>query len=220
MLSDLFSHRVLVEHMSNEELTGMLYPEERESLKALTGKRLREFTLGRLCAHKALAHLGIYDFPILVGKTREPLWPQGVFGSISHCGGDCIVAVSNDDCIAGVGVDIEKAVPLDEDVADMVCTTNDKDRLTMQTPSAPAYAETLIFSAKESVYKCLFPVTKTFFEFRDVEITLARREHEFSVEILRPDIRRLIEPLRLRGRFYCADGRIYTGLELEKPAFP
>ncbi len=220
MLRYLFSHRVLVEHMSNEQLTDTLYLEERESLRSQTETRLQEFTLGRLCARKALARLGIRRYPVGIGKYREPLWPQGISGSISHCGNYCSVAVSNDERIASVGIDIERHEPLEKDVTDMVCTKNEKLRLAAQLPPIPAYAETVIFSAKESVYKCLFPITKNFLEFSDVEITLAEGENEFSVKMLRPEIRGLIEPFRLRGRFYCANGLIYTGLELEKPGFP
>lgn len=220
MLSHLFSHRVLVEHMSDAQLTDTLYLEERKSLRSQRETRLQEFTLGRLCARKALARLGIRGHPIGIGKNREPLWPHGITGSISHCGNYCIVAVSSDERIASVGVDIERHEHLQKDITDMVCTTNEKRWLATPSPCIPACAETLIFSAKESVYKCLFPITKTFLEFSDLEITLVGGENEFRVDMLRPEICRLIEHFRLRGRFYCANGFIFTGLELEKPVLP
>ena len=49
-------------------------------------KRQAEFLCGRIAAHEAMRRLGIeyWRAPIGIGRSREPLWPHGVAGSISH----------------------------------------------------------------------------------------------------------------------------------------
>ena len=48
-------------------------------------KRLADFSTGRYCAMKALEQIGIQNVIIPIGKDREPIWPEGIVGSISHC---------------------------------------------------------------------------------------------------------------------------------------
>lgn len=56
-------------------------------------KRQAEYYHGRLCARRALQSIGIHDFTVHTGKQREPVWPPGVIGSISH-NGEFAVAVA------------------------------------------------------------------------------------------------------------------------------
>jgi hypothetical protein len=57
-------------------------------------RRRAEFAAGRACARAALRRLGINGWPLLVGSKREPLWPAGVVGSITHTDGLVAAAVS------------------------------------------------------------------------------------------------------------------------------
>ena len=84
----LFPAGVVAVTATSKMLHGILYPEEAASIKRAVPKRWREFTAGRLCAREALRRLGIERHPILVGEHREPLWPSGVVGTLSHCD-DC-----------------------------------------------------------------------------------------------------------------------------------
>lgn len=71
----------------------------------------------------------------------------------------------------------------------------------------------LVFSAKESVYKCYFPVVRRVLEFHDVEIELALdspRGGVFTARVLPGPA-----PMsRLHGRFARDDVRVYTGVTL------
>ena len=61
---------------------GELFPEEVVHLDKAIASRRREFAAGRACAREALAKLGLPPVPILRGEKREPLWPQGIVGSL------------------------------------------------------------------------------------------------------------------------------------------
>ena len=61
----------------------------------------------RTCARIALGRLGLPPAPLLSGPKREPLWPDGVVGSITHCDGYRAVAVARADQLASIGIDAE-----------------------------------------------------------------------------------------------------------------
>ena len=47
--------------------------------------RKRQFLAGRSCAHVALSYFEVGKQPILRNSnTREPLWPDGFIGTITH----------------------------------------------------------------------------------------------------------------------------------------
>jgi 4'-phosphopantetheinyl transferase EntD len=67
-------------------LAGELFAEEASLLgPGSVEKRWREFAAGRSCARKALAASGHAPVAVLQGAGREPVWPQGIVGSITHC---------------------------------------------------------------------------------------------------------------------------------------
>ena len=73
-------------------------------------KRQAEFLAGRFLRQAALKLLGRPSVPIGIGNKREPVWPPGISGSISHSHGIC-VSMATLDSEAMVGVDIEKIEP-------------------------------------------------------------------------------------------------------------
>ena len=72
-----------------------ILPEEHAAAESFgSQKRRDEFKLGRRCAHKALSRFGLESEPILRNfETREPCWPNSVWGSISHSAGFAAAAV-------------------------------------------------------------------------------------------------------------------------------
>ena len=141
---------------------------ERPATARMSPQRLREFTQGRAEARAALGALGAPTGPLPMGTDRAPIWPPGYVGSISHAGDIAVAAVASRGQIAAVGVDLEPAVPLEPELLSRVCRPEELARL--RAVPTPALHAKLIFSAKESVYKCLAPVLGLFFEFADLEI--------------------------------------------------
>ena len=135
-------------------------------------KRLSDFSTGRYCAIKALEQLGIKDAIIPIGEDREPIWPEGIVGSISHCDSltGAIVAKSSDHI--SLGIDIEEIGRVTPDLWDLVFTENEKNYLFRLSDEDILVQSTAIFSIKEAFYKFQHPLTKTFLDFLDVEVVM------------------------------------------------
>src|SRR5450830_253804 len=85
-----------------------LLPAERDSIAGAVPARIAEFAAGRHCAHQALQAFGVAaDVPLLRGPRREPLWPAGLVGSITHTAGYCAAVVAPASACAGLGIDAE-----------------------------------------------------------------------------------------------------------------
>lgn len=63
---------------------------------------------------------------ILVGAGREPIWPSGVKGSITHCRGLCAAAVASSDEVRSIGLDAQENLPLPKGVLEVVLSSRDQ----------------------------------------------------------------------------------------------
>jgi 4'-phosphopantetheinyl transferase EntD len=148
-----------------------LHPEEAAYVARAVEKRKREFASGRACARLAMAELGLEPRAIPAGPRREPLWPQGVVGSVTHTLGFCAAAVTTRDAYAGLGIDAEPDGPLSDAVAARVCFRDELDAARGRELDDATLAHVL-FSAKEAVYKCQFPASGAYLGFHDVRVEL------------------------------------------------
>lgn len=166
----------------NEPENKQLYPEEEKCISSARLKRRKEFTAGRQGARQLLRRYGINNFPLLQGDNREPIWPKGVIGSISHCDNFCVVITSKSTRIRGLGVDIEPYDSLSRDVEDLICTMAEKKWIeSMSMEAESVHWSKIIFSAKESSYKCIYPLVKKFVDFQEAEIKLDYKMNKFDV---------------------------------------
>ncbi len=174
------------------------YAEEREAVAGAGSRRRQEFLTGRACAHAALAALGRDEGPIAVGLHRQPSWPPGVVGSIAHSGDRAGAVVARAEDVRAVGFDLE---PLDPPL------TPEVERLLgVSRDPTDRYASKVAFSAKECVYKCLFPATGRPLDFGDVAVELDVAAGRFTAWVAEASF---------RGRFVVDDGYVFTGLCLE-----
>ncbi len=216
MIEKLFSNQVVALKATQGMWDGDLYPEEQECIRKAVPKRRREFTAGRLCAREVLFRLGIDDFPLLVGPGRAPLWPQNIVGSISHCTNLCVVAATKYRAIKGLGVDVEMAGPLEKSVKELVCTEKEKQWIANTPPLIGPDLAKIIFSAKESFYKCLFPFTRRSLDFMDVQVVIDTHTNEFDVELINEQAAYRVKQYNLTGRFFYSDDFVFTGVELRR----
>jgi 4'-phosphopantetheinyl transferase EntD len=194
---------------SSSRLADDLLPEEAKLVAKAVKKRRREFATGRACARRALRMLGWPDVAVLVGQAREPVWPSGIVGSITHSVGYCAATVARAVELKSIGIDVEVNSPLPDGVEDLVCTQAELDhaaRLPGQNWS------TVIFSAKESLYKAWYPITRKWLGHLDAELTLNPECGEFSVCIVNPPAG-VVEPAdRFVGRFAVTNERVFTAV--------
>ncbi len=186
--------------------------------RAVEGRR-REFITARGCARRALADLGHAPAPILSGARREPLWPAGIIGSITHCAGYRAAAVARSDDLAGLGIDAEPNAPLPDGVEESVASAGERERLRELSVRAPHVSwERLLFSAKESVYKAWFPLTGRWLGFEDADLTIDRAAGTFRARLL-VDGERIDggTPLtEMSGRFVVGEGLVLTAVAISR----
>ena len=130
-------------------------------------KRKAEHLAGRIAAAHALPDHTVPG----IGPSGEPLWPEGVSGSITHSGTQAMaVAVRHPDAL--VGIDCEAILPDREarEIQDGIIDAQEAMCLT-RSGYPFALALTLAFSAKESLFKAFFPQVKTFMGFEWARVT-------------------------------------------------
>lgn len=172
------------EQALGDEAPGLL-PVEVAMMAGAVPSRVREFAAGRACARRAMAALGADLGPIGIAPDRTPEWPAGFGGSITHSDTHCAAAVfRRGQGILSIGIDLEPAEPLDEDLLPEVCRTEELAWLRPQSPAHRLLLARAIFSAKESAYKCQYSATRQPLEFADVGIELFLDRDAFVATLL------------------------------------
>lgn len=138
-------------------------------LKNAVRKRRTEYRAGRRCAAQALGDAG-YTGPgwIGMGADRLPCWPDGWTGSISHSDRRAIAVVARRSACRSIGVDIERIGRCgDTPPTGSVGTAAEWSLIDRPLP----FAFTLLFSAKEALYKALYPLCRRFQDFGAARLT-------------------------------------------------
>lgn len=157
-------------HYSAEEGRGGKVPPLPPQLLRAAPRRKAEFIAGRRCAAEAIRRLtGRAAFPGM-GEDRAPIWPEGVVGAISHSHERAIALAGSSERFCGIGIDIERLLSEEEacDIAPQVLTAN--ERLSLGNDIDP-FMTGLIFSAKESLFKALYPTVRRLFFFEAAELS-------------------------------------------------
>jgi len=150
----------------------LVLPHHQQLQKAVINRQA-EHLAGRLMARDALIHLGVQATIPAIGSHRQPLWPENVMGSISHNRYIALATVAKmtGDRLEGIGIDIESLIASDriEEVVDGIIGAAEYAVLTSSSLSFEI-ALTLVFSAKESLFKALFAHVGTWFDFSAAHI--------------------------------------------------
>jgi len=158
-----------------------------ENLRHASTKRRAEFLAGRICAQQALFCLTGTPHTLRQGNDRLPSWPRGCVGSISHSNALAAAVVACRTDYRSVEMDLEHAI-LDKDCTDeLICsiqTPAEWKRLAALHTLTRGQALTLVFSIKESVFKALYPLTHTYFDFKDVELIRCNASGKTGLQLL------------------------------------
>ena len=192
-----------------------LLPAEAVALGAAVEGRRREFALGRSLARKALAELGYAAEPILRGAHREPQWPSGIVGSITHCAQYCAAAVAPATVLLAVGIDAERHRAIPDGVVRKIARDEELQWMRQRTDESIRW-DCVTFSAKESVFKAWFSLAHRWLGFDDVSLTFDPPAGTFVAHLT-------IEPLvaegrviaDFRGRFLVSDERVLTSVTVD-----
>jgi len=213
MARGLFTDNVALSATDPRAEHAPLWAEEHSAMENAVMSRRREFTAGRVAARQAMTSLGIAACAIPAGADRAPIWPTELVGSISHCATACLAVVGRRSDVASLGVDLEHETLLADNDLRIVCTETEIRWLKRQPNDLRVRLSTLIFSAKECVYKCQYPLTRHVLEFADLSIDLDLRTAAFNAEFncQAGDFRK---GHRLSGRFSVGNGLVVTALSL------
>ncbi len=163
---------------------GMVIPDH---LTRAVPKRRAEYLAGRYLARALLIPQGFADFTLLRGEDRAPQWPQGIAGAISHNANTALCAVHRESGLGGVGLDVETLIPTAraEELWGAIVSETEYEYLRAQ-PLAFNHALTLVFSAKESLFKALYPQVRNYFDFLDARlVALDAYQQTFELELLK-----------------------------------
>jgi enterobactin synthetase component D len=199
-----------------------------DSLGRAVAQRRLDFRAGRLCAREALRQcapaVGEQDIPI--GASRGPIWPEGIVGSITHARGYAMAAVAPAAAVQGIGVDIERWLDdgapgrLGQDLA----VPGELETLVQATDWPGARVLTLLFSAKETLFKCLYPQVQAYFGFQQARIVAIRPEAGTDTGEFTATLGAALGPLpagaSFVGRYQCLGEVVVTALTLAQSRPP
>jgi 4'-phosphopantetheinyl transferase EntD len=173
-LTSLFPSSVIVSERRMPGDPADLLPAEAAHVANAVAKRVMEFAAGRVCAKAALGVLGVENVVLLPGADRQPLWPTGTVGSITHTAGLCAAAVAPTNRIAAIGLDSEIAGAPTVDIWPSICRDEELAWVGSLPENDHAAAVTLLFSAKEAFYKAQYPLVGEWLDFHDLRIEVPR----------------------------------------------
>jgi len=170
LLPDLAGPDLAIAWAAIEALPGNADPLELEDIASAAPPRRREFLAGRLIARMLSDQLGLPPAPLRRADDRSPVWPADRVGSLSHCNTLCAAAIGTSHAIRSVGIDIETIGRVEPKLWPTLFTEREAGYFRSLPPERAALETTLFFSAKESFYKCQYPLTQSWVGFQDVEV--------------------------------------------------
>lgn len=186
----------------------------------LSSNRRAEFFTGRRCAHIAMREAGYPNLPIFRDNDRAPIWPLSMIGSISHGAGIAAAIISKHrSSLLGIGIDIED---LSRDIRTNIARhtlteweiekwTNSKAEMTREVR--------IIFSIKETIYKCFYPIDRIYLGFHDAEV-LELSDTGFKARLTKSPFPDLIdEPFEIQGAVAIDKDTVLSALQVKREQF-
>jgi enterobactin synthetase component D len=179
------------------------------------GEGRLHFAAGRECASRAIEQLLGAPSPDALprGPAGEPVWPAGLTGSITHTGDFVAAAVAPSSMARGLGLDAEQVVSPERAARVASIVTQPGEACLGPQTVSDALRVTLLFSIKEAVFKCLYPLVLTRFYYPALLVTgLDFDQGIFHAELALPLPGGFASGYPLSGRFQIEDSRVYSGV--------
>lgn len=215
MLETILPATVAVSEAFTDDPECDVFPGEEDLIARAVPARRREFITARRCARLALGVWGYPPRPIRPGPGREPQWPAGIVGSITHCPGYRAAATADAFEWAAIGIDAEPHDPLPTDVLKAISTESERTDLLRFSKSRPGiHWDRLLFSTKEALYKTCYPFAGLHLGFADTRVHVDPASETFigKFRIGSPGSDRL--SIDVRGRYLIDADLIMTTIAL------
>lgn len=161
------------------------------SLERVVVSRRAEFLAGRYLAKQMLLKEGsddLKDVEVIIGPDRRPVWPNGVLGSITHSQNIAACVMAHlPSANYYLGIDVEKILTLEtcQEIENSI-VTSDEIMYMKNIGFSNEVDLTLIFSAKESIFKALYPLVGEYFGFEEANLVKIDRERQILYFALSP----------------------------------
>lgn len=194
----------------NDALFSTFDVEFPKSLSSSVIKRRAEHLAGRIAAQTLLMKASI-DKKVTLYHDRSPKWPEGWNGSISHTEQYAIAVIAPQSMGFTIGIDIENLIPETMQSTADVFTTEKERKYLINSGIDYHLALLIAFSAKESLYKALYPIVTLFFGFESAIITDINRQHKtFTLQLTRPLANKFSAGECFWGHYDFHDNRVTT----------
>lgn len=182
------------------------------SIQRSVAKRQAEFLAGRLCARAALQQLDHLNCIPAIGEDRAPVWPAHISGSITHSTGHAAAIVAHKAQWRGLGMDLENVLDLEraERLAGEILTADELQRMGALPREQHALLVTLTFSAKESLFKALYPIVQKRFYFEHAEVMEWTETGYIRLRLLTDLSTEWCHGKELAGQFAVDDGQLLS----------
>jgi enterobactin synthetase component D len=175
-------------------------------------KRRAEFLAGRIAAKNMLKHLKSDSTDVKIGEQRNPVWPKGYIGSISHTSNLALCSAGLVKEYKYIGIDLENWIDAYtiEQIKDTILSSKEESIL-RKTDIDFEKAFTLVFSAKESLFKALYSKVGHFFDFSVAEVyRVSLSEGAFELVLLQDLHPSLKSGRKFKGYFQTINESVFT----------
>lgn len=175
--------------------------------------RQQEFLAGRFCAFEAAKLLSVDLKSLPSGPKREPLWPEALVGSISHTKELAVAWVDLKSETLSLGIDVENIISEDKYLELAGQVASEREIQLLDSQEFPSLNFTLLFSAKEALFKALYPLCHHYIDFKEVEwLGVDGENWEIRLASTRTEIQSLNRVYR--GQWQKAQGLVMTSIRL------
>lgn len=186
--------------------------ESPEQISGAVSKRRMEYLAGRYSARMALRACSAEGDQVGIGPARSPVFPAPSKGSISHSRNMACCAVTESTGIKGLGVDVEHIITGTRimKINDIVISSSEANLL-LSTQFSYTQLFTAVFSAKESLFKALYPRVGYYFGFEYVALMhLEPDSDSFLFEITKTLSDEFPKGRVVSTKFYILGDKVFT----------
>ena len=134
-------------------------------------KRQWEYLAGRMVANEALSELGIDNYFPTKKESGAAQWPDGIIGSITHSHGIAEAVVTKSESLQFLGVDVEKIIVEKQlELTKRIFIEGNFEALKAKTDLSDVKLFSVVFSAKECLYKALYEHVGEYFGFHKAKV--------------------------------------------------
>lgn len=156
----------------------VLAPEERRSVFAAAQREASDVAVAA-----ALVDVGNVHAPVPSSPEGFRMWPEGLVGSVTHKGTSVLVAISPNSTHLGIGIDLEIDDGSDLSVVPGLASSEELPGFAATTSQALH----LVFSAKEAVFKAVYPRRRLPLAFDDVRVRWSGRDDGHGLALVGDD---------------------------------